>query len=120
MRSYLVTAVCVLLVYLAVSAIGNSAQTEFVTTNYVKIGGGTYEPRNIQIKRGEMVTFEVVDPPGSPAEYGVENIKGSAERYASTVLRPGDRFNLIFERVGTFKYQDRYNRSIVGTVRVVE
>lgn len=120
MRTFLFAALGILSVSLVVYALGERVQPEFVVTNHIKIVAGTYEPLNVQIKRGQALSFEVLDPPGSEVEYGIQNIKGSSERYSSNVLRPGDRFNLIFERAGTFKWQDRYNQSIVGTVRVVE
>lgn len=90
-----------------------------IATNKILIATGVYFPtQNIDVNRGDTVTWEVRD--GGDAVYLIESDKGSAEQFSSSLLRVNDKFSHTFINPGVFGFHDKFNGNLVGTVTVRE
>ncbi len=100
------------------SSTGGPASGHVVATN-IDLVTGLYIPANVDIKKGETVTWEIKDG-GAIPQYAIASDSGSSEAFSSNVLKTGDKFSHTFNEVGTFGWHDKYYGNLTGSVTVTE
>ena len=82
-----------------------------VQPNAVSINGFAFRPAEMTVQRGQAVTWTNDDP----AEHTVTE---QSSAFTSETLSQGDRFRMVFDRPGTYRYFCALHPEMKGTVVV--
>ena len=94
----------------------NSNQTQGAKKNWIAIKDASFIPENLEIKRGESVTWLNQDKIQHVISADQEEAK--VPRFLSSNLNKGDSFTFTFDSLGTYKYHCNINPNIKGKIIV--
>lgn len=96
-----------------------SSPSAIATKNTVTITSLGFEPKVVTIKAGETVTWvnnDSVSHQVNSAVHPTHQVYPPLNKI--DLLKPGDKKSLEFPQIGSYKYHDHLNSSLVGTVVV--
>ncbi|MCC6381476.1 MAG: cupredoxin domain-containing protein [Dehalococcoidia bacterium] len=104
------------------SATKSGSSSQSGNTVKVSLQDNKFEPKDIKVKSGQAITFELKNEGQAVHNMKILSAKEEGKDYASTALinpEKEDKFTATFKKKGTYKFQCDYHvPDMVGTLTV--